>query len=419
MSRSRRSRAIKAPVSNVAPISAATPEPKPEGGRGGRSCVAAEGTLFVGERAALANETALTALLKLSYVSWCPFLTMLPDGPMKLRPAPWSRLGIWLLVLASLATSAPAGAQDHGPSLAILGLSSKDGDDEAAAKLTGALRAQAAAAELKLSDSSALLSQLVVLHDCEITGAACRDGIARQLEVDELIYGAIRRSEGGHKVELHRYSTVDASLTHASRELTIEGASEAELASEARGLLRELRPSDTSEQPAIEPAPAPEPARARRPLPLFEPHDAEPQDESSSNDWLGYSLLGVAAISTGLTVYSWNEIDAARSDTDFRAYREAVGRTQTGAGVDDVCDEADVGRPYSIGVERLKRARSACGRGVTFELLQWVFMGSALLSAGVGMYFLLDDEGRPDAARASLLPVIGKDDAGVQLRIQL
>jgi hypothetical protein len=334
---------------------------------------------------------------------------------MKFRPTSWSRPGVCLLVIAllSVAVTAPVAAQ----SLAILGLSSKDGDDEAAAKLTDALRAEAAGdSTIQLSDSAASLSQLVVLHDCEISDVECRDTIARQLEVSELIYGAIRRSEAGHKVELHRYSKADGSLRHASRELAIEGASEEQLARDTRGLLRELRGVKAPEPAAIAPAPVPE--RARRPQPLAEPVEHEPQ-EASSNDWLGYSLLGVAAVSAGLVVFSWSEIDAARSDPDYRAYREAVGRTQTGMGVDDVCDEAAAGKPYSLGVQRLKDVRSACERGVTFEILQWVFMGTALVSAGVGIYVLLDDDGEPDTARASLIPVIGKDDAGLQLRIRM
>jgi hypothetical protein len=339
---------------------------------------------------------------------------------MSFRPAPWSRSCVGLLVIAALSMSTAAGAQDQGGSLAILGLSSKDGDDEAAAELTAALRTELAAdAELQLSDSRALLSQLVVLHDCEISDARCRDVIASQLEVQELIYGAIRRSDSGHIVELHRYSKVDSGLSHASRDLTIEGASDDELASAARGLLRELRGSDKSEPDVIEPAPVPAPARVRTPRPYAEPQEREPQEEASSNDWLGYSLLGVAAVSAGLAVFSWSEIDAARNDPDYRAYRLAVGRTQTGMGVDDVCDEAAANRPYSIGVKRLKNVRSACERGVTFEILQWAFIGSALVSAGFGLYFLLDDDGEPDAARASLFPLLGKDEAGLQLRLQL
>jgi hypothetical protein len=338
---------------------------------------------------------------------------------MKFRPALWSRSCVGLLIVASLAATSAAAAQER-VSLAILGLSSKDGDDEAAAKLTAALRTEAATdSVLQLSDSAALLSQLVVLHDCEIGDAECRDVIAGQLEVDELIYGAIRRSDSGHKAELHRYSKVDSSLTHAGRELTIEGASEGELASEARGLLRELRGLDNSEPTAIEPAPVPVRTRVRKPAPLAEPLAPEPQQEASSNDWLGYSLLGAAVVSAGLAVFSWNEIDIARNDSDYRAYRLAVGRTERGRGVDDVCDEAAANRPYSIGVERLKNVRSACERGATFEILQWVFVGTALVSAGFGTYFLLDDEDEPDAARVSFSPMMGKGEAGLSLRLQL
>jgi hypothetical protein len=339
---------------------------------------------------------------------------------MKFRPAPWRRLSIWLLVALLLGGSSSAAAQNQSATLALLGLASKDGDDEAAAELTEALRAEVGAdSELTLSDSSASLAQLVVLTDCDIAAAACRDVIARRLDVHELIYGSIRRTELGHAVELHRYSSVDGSVSHASRELTIEGASETELASDARGLLRELRASEEPEAPTPEPAPVLTRERRSVPQAPLDPAPEKPvaQDEPSSNDWLGYSLLGVAAVSVGLVAFSWNEIDAARSDADFHAYRKAIGQSSQGD-VDDVCAEADAGETYGLG-ERLKEVRSACARGVTFEILQWVFVGSALVSGGLGIYLLLDADGEPDSARASLVPVLGKDQAGLQLRMKL
>ena len=330
---------------------------------------------------------------------------------MKSRPAAWSSPCASLLILVSLALSTTAAAQE----LAILGLSSKDGDDEPAAHLTNALRAEAAKdADVRLSDSTALLSQLLVLHDCEIGDAACRDSIAAQLQVDVLIYGSIRSGTFGHVVELHRYVKADGDLSHASREITIEGASEEDLAGDARSLLRELREEDVPEPAAVETEPAPEPERP--PMVSREPREAE--DGASSNDWLGYTLLGVAAVSTGLTLYSWNEIDEAKNNATFREYREAIGRAEGGAMIDDVCAEADDGEAYGLG-ERLENVRGACGRGETFEILQWVFMGSALVSAGFGIYVLLDDEGEPDAARASLTPVLGRGDAGFNLRFQM
>ena len=154
-------------------------------------------------------------------------------------------------------------------------------------------------------------------------------------------------------------------------------------------------------------------------MPLPEPQSPEPQDGASSNDWLGYALLGVAAVSTGLMVYSWSEIDAARNNVNFREYREAVGRADSSETVDDVCAEADAGKAYGLGA-RLENVRGACKRGETFEILQWVFLGSALVSAGLGIYVLLDGEGgEPDAARASVSPVLGKGDAGLMLRVRL
>ena len=69
--------------------------------------------------------------------------------------------------------------------------------------------------------------------------------------------------------------------------------------------------------------------------------------------------------------------------------------------------------------ERLENVRGACRRGETFEILQWVFAGTALVSAGIGTYFLLDDESEPDTSRASIAPILGKGDAGLRLRIRL
>jgi len=200
--------------------------------------------------------------------------------------------------------------------------------------------------------------------------------------------------------------------------LAIEGTSEAELASDARGLLRELRSNEASRRPALAAEPEPQPSRAPKPVLKPVPPRPDSEQEASSNDWLGYSLLGVAAVSAGLMVFSWNEIDAARNDRDFRAYREAIGSTRNGEVVRDVCAEADAGEAYGLG-ERLRDVRSACGRGETCEVLQWVFAGSALVCAGLGIYFLLDDEGEPDGARAFVLPQLGQDNAGLKLRIQM
>ena len=36
----------------------------------------------------------------------------------------------------------------------------------------------------------------------------------------------------------------------------------------------------------------------------------------SNDDWLGYSLLGVAGVSAGMMVFSWTQIESANEDIE-------------------------------------------------------------------------------------------------------
>jgi hypothetical protein len=104
-------------------------------------------------------------------------------------------------------------------------------------------------------------------------------------------------------------------------------------------------------------------------------------------------LIGVGVASLGATVFSWIQIDQANEDVDLRAYRMAVSST-----VDDACEELDRGNAYGLNANMLSNADDACSKGKTFDVLQYVFLATAVVSGGVGVYFLLDDEG--EAARA-------------------
>ena len=46
----------------------------------------------------------------------------------------------------------------------------------------------------------------------------------------------------------------------------------------------------------------------------------------------------------------------------------------------------------------LADVNSACSRGKTFEPLQYVFLGVAAVSAGFGVYFLVDGDGESSSA---------------------
>ena len=174
---------------------------------------------------------------------------------------------------------------------------------------------------------------------------------------------------------------------------------------------------DIAERP-----PAHAPAVVARPRPEPELVEPEPEEESSgwSNDWLGWSLVGVAAVSTGLTIYSWTQIDRAAEDPNLLSYRAAVG--QEDSQIDDVCAEADADARYgNLSAQTLADVREACARGETFSVLQYVFLGAALVSAGTGVYFLLDDEGEPSehaAGKPRLRASVGPNSGSVQLQLK-
>jgi hypothetical protein len=325
-----------------------------------------------------------------------------------------------LFLLAS-----PAFAQTQ--SLAVLGLSSDD-DEALAAELTDALRAEARSdPDYRVSSSHVSLSQMTMANDCDITEAPCRAKIARSLDVKQVIYGEVRRSSSvAYEVELHMFASAGSAST-ARRSIPKGETNRTDLGRHARALLHDLEGRPDAEPTADEPPPAATVSPDVKPLGA-EDHEAAPrhsedapQASRGSNDWIGYTLLAVAGVSLGLTVFSWTQISAASDDKDFTAYRAAVWAQKPSVG--DVCDEASAKRSYGVDANTLANTRNACSTGKTFERLQYVFIGAALVSAGVGTYFLLDNEGpehaKKDGPRLAVRPNVQRYGAGVNLRLDL
>jgi hypothetical protein len=124
----------------------------------------------------------------------------------------------------------------------------------------------------------------------------------------------------------------------------------------------------------------------------------EPREERSSLRWLGYTLLGVSAASLVGMGASWLVIDNINGDATYRKYRDA---TDMNPAVTDVCDEADSGKPYTLTPSEFSDVRDMCARGATFEVLQWVFLGTAVASGGVGAFILLDEAHRDQSEAAA------------------
>lgn len=333
-------------------------------------------------------------------------------------------------LFAAAAASSSAGVAAQRPSVAILGVASEEGDDDLAAAITGALREQLDAdSTVRVSSSRASLSQMTMLQDCDIVEADCRMRVGKAVNADQVLYGGLRRAgTRGHEVEVHLFTTQDGQDSMARRALPAGDTGEAQLAGHARALLATLRGEAQPEAQTVAPS---EDEDGPPPVATVTP-DVQPLDEAaadseqpspaaapSSNDWLGYTLLGVAGVSAVLTVVSWTQIKAAESDDDFVAYGNAVYRMDRG--VKDVCEKADDNVDYGVDAQTLAGARSSCDKGQTFDLLQYVFIGATLVSAGFGTYFLLDDEdgGGSTSGELSVRARVGRGFGLVNLRLDL
>lgn len=336
------------------------------------------------------------------------------------------RVGRLFGLLALFVMAIPVGARAQ--SVAVLGLTSDDGDDGLATSVTRAVRSEVESdARYEVSSSHVSLAQMTMAQDCEITDAQCRIAVANALKVERVIYGAVHRSTRRTlEIELHMANRRDGTETRATRSLSSRDTSDAAFSRAATELLAELR-GEPSEHEEASPGPTPVATVAPKVSPLDDErnHDAAPvseptQDsEPGSNDWIGYTLIGVAVAATAMTAVSWMQIDKAQSNPSLDTYRKAVDSQH----VKDACDEAEHGSTYGVTTEVLDDARSACRQGRTFEVLQYVFLGTAIASAGVGAYFLLDDDGVPESAASgrralALIPRVSAHDAALDLRVR-
>ena len=132
------------------------------------------------------------------------------------------------------------------------------------------------------------------------------------------------------------------------------------------------------------------------------PFDAPPQPERSSLAWLGYTLIGVGAASAlgwGASMYMI-EFQYNRDLT----YQEYKNNYKFMRG--DACDLALRGENAGglLSPTDLADFQSRCRSGRTFQTLQWVFLGAAVVTGGLGAYVLISELGHSDGARAARKP---------------
>lgn len=330
------------------------------------------------------------------------------------RPTHTTRTALLTTLLWVLLVS-PASAADK--LVSVMTLLNESGDDTAALELTDALRAGARSLDgWVVNDTQMSLSQLGLVHDCEPTEAQCLEVIAEAIDAGLILVGTLE--PGGGKlltVRLQLYERGGGFREDMARaDFT---AANADYAALAMSLLRQLQPEEAAAAPV--PAPAdvaqqgtdePQPDMAAIEMSI-------PDPQESSLAWLGYTLLGVSAASLGLVAYSWLKINEAQEDTTFVAYREQVG-TQA-PGVDDVCAEADSGNTHGVSDGDLAQVKDLCSQGELFDLLQYVFLGTAVAAGAAGGIVLWQDGGDSESASITLSPRVTRERIGLAAQLRL
>ncbi len=359
----------------------------------------------------------------------------------------WQLLVLWpLFALAALPSAAHADSV-----VVVLGVRSLDGDDAFARALSGALRNGARnVATWKISDRDISLAQMSLAHGCEEPDARCMADIAATLEVDRLIYGTLVRQGPNIGLALFNFDAVTGQIETSISEsvpagaltgarlggtaailakrlagisvtgaLRVRGDAGARIsldgvdvgAVDARGeqLLAGISVGHHQVRLSLGQAQAREDIEVREAetttvrLTLAastnaaggdgsldgsaDPEAAGPtRDRSPMRQYLGYGALGLAGALALTTTFTWVRIAAIDDDPDLKAYRLQYGRS------DDVCVKASQGtlamrEPDKAALE--SSARNLCDEADTLEILQYVFLGSALAAAGVGTYLLL------------------------------
>jgi len=336
------------------------------------------------------------------------------------------------LVLVSLS---PSGAQaEPRKRVAVLALESDMMIDEVAKGLRQAIcDALSERSPWEIHETQVSLAQLSLAHDCVPSDVACLQRIASQFELDSLLFGRVSRSDSYTTVRLSRFDTATKAVERTAESTFARTSDSAtEVDKQGRELVSELfdtpRPQGVAVAPsgpevAAEPLAVAQTARASEMPPAQQDRVVvESSSNISGQKVAGYAALGVAAVATGLSVFSFVQIQQAQQAPGFEAYRRAVGSMRPD--VEDVCANVDSDNSYGLLASQVEEARISCNRGKTYQLLQFVFLGSALISGGLGAFLILGDTSERDSDHErdkpalTLQPSFGRGSAALQAKLR-
>ena len=375
---------------------------------------------------------------------------------------------LWLLALPSAALA--------DATVVVLGLRSVEGDDDVANAMTDQLRGAAREVPgFQVSSAAVSMAQMSLAHGCEEIDAACLNEIARGLSADVVVYGTVRRnsarSDFDYAINLSLFDARLGQIAKAVDDVIPRVASSPEMMSEiARKLMQRLsstavggsitlqanvpdaevnindqsvgrtrdgalrmdglqpgqyrveirRENYTPYMSTVTVVEGGDTAITAMLVPLsspgarMEPDYDEPAVKGHRLGWLGWTLIGVGAVSVAAMAVSMKVITDIDDDPLKVRYADAVAlgnqreerlaamRGETPRIATNVCTQAEAGFSYDLTAEETSDVADLCGTAETFQVLQWVFLGIGIAGVGGGIALVLTaaDDPPPDGPTA-------------------
>jgi hypothetical protein len=234
--------------------------------------------------------------------------------------------------------------------------------------------------------------------------------------VDALISGRVAHAEGVRTIRVSRFEAQTGSTAGMALTTLPPGqVSLEELQQRARELASEAMDFKSAPQARAQLSGSAEPTSDL----LDARYQTSQQAGLDARHITGYALLGGAVVSTGLSVLSWVQVDRAQANDSLAAYRRSAGNLS--ANLRDVCDDAKSGQSHGLDAAAFARVKTSCSTGKTFEVLQLVFLGGAVISGGLSAFLLFGGETeRPKSSsgRVTLHPSVSKRGASLGARLR-
>jgi len=175
--------------------------------------------------------------------------------------------------------------------------------------------------------------------------------------------------------------------------------------------------------------------------PSLDWEDEEPPQKEGGHNlrWLGWTLVGVGAASAVGLIVSWTQIIRINNDDRLERYsgevaeynRVELAKART-TGIepklfDDFCEAANTGFSFEgeffDNRDKFKEVQGLCSDADTWEVLQYVFLGTAVAAGGTGIVLLLTsgdggEHATSEPPRFALTPQVSPDRAGFQATLR-